>query len=98
MFRDSERPNREPVITKRADIENNGWRLLADAIIVQSANDYRKLLRKMAKRPHDLELKHDKTDIERFFSSDRFNILCDLDGRELMRRLQKPTRRMEGIQ
>lgn len=95
---DSGRMVREPIITKRADMENSGWRKLADAIIMQTANDYRKLLRKVAKRPYNLDLKHDKTSIERFFRSNWFSILCDLDGTECIRKLQKPTRRMEGVQ
>jgi len=88
----------DPIITKRADMENSGWRKLADAIVMQTANDYRKLLCKMAKRPYNLDLKNDKTSIERFFRSNWFSILCDLDGTECIRKLQKPTRRMEGVQ
>lgn len=98
MPRDSERTIREPIIAKRADMENSGWRKLADAIIMQTANDYRKLLRKVVKRPYNLDLKNDKTSIERFFRSNWFSILCDLDGTECIRKLQKPTRRMEGVQ
>ena len=98
MLNDPRQPNREPIISKRTDMENSGWRKLADAIIMQMANDYCRLQRRLARRPNDHGLKHDQTNIERFFRSDRFSVLCDLDGRELMRRLQNPTRRMEGVQ
>jgi len=98
MLSDSGRSIQDSIITKRADMENSGWRKLADAIIMQTANDYRKLLRKVAKRPYNLDLKYDKTSIERFFRSDWFGILCDLDGSECIRKLQNPTRRMEGVQ
>ena len=98
MPRDSGRTIQEPTITKRADMENSGWRKLADAIIVQTANDYRRLLWRLNRRPKDHGLKLDQTSIERFFRSDWFNILCDLDGTECIQKLKKPTRRTEGVQ
>ena len=98
MLNDPRQPNREPIIIKRADMENSGWRKLADAIIVQTANDYRRLQRRLARQPNDHNLKSNQTSIERFFRSDWFNILCDLDGTECIRKLKRPTQRMEGVQ
>lgn len=62
---------------------------LANAIIIQAAKDYRKAKEVLRRVPrHEGALKV-KAEIERFFKSDWFKCLTDLDGEMLMRKLQK---------
>jgi hypothetical protein len=63
---------------------NDGWRTLADAIILQAVDDYRKSVRRQKKHPDNLELRRETHSIERFFGSGWFGTLCDLDGRKLL--------------
>lgn len=63
---------------------DNGYRFLADAIILQAVEDYRRAVRKLRKHSNNLEALRTKRTIEDFFLSDWFNTLCDLDGRQLL--------------
>ena len=71
-------------LRKRSDISNSGWRALADSIILQAVEDYRRLSWRRVKHPYDIELWREINRIERFFRSDWFSALCDLDGNKLL--------------
>ena len=88
----------EPVYEKRSAMLGSGWRALADAIILQAAEDHRRLTQRIAKHPDELEPVCEKRRIERFFRSDWFTLLCDLDGRRLLRDLKADLSGMEGVQ
>ena len=75
-------------LRKRSSISSSGWRALADSIILQAVEDYRRLSWRRVKRPYDIELRREITRIERFFRSDWFSALCDLDGNKLLRDLR----------
>lgn len=75
-------------VEKRSSILDSGWRVLADAIILKAVDDYRRLLRRQKKHPYNLDLDREVHRIERFFRSNWFGILCDLDGRKLLKDLR----------
>lgn len=59
----------------------NRYELLANAVIVQAAEDYRKALVKQKKCNIQVE------ELERFFTGETFNNFTNLDGPELMKKL-----------
>jgi len=88
----------EPVYEKRSAMLGSGWRALADAIILQAAEDYRRLTRRLIKHPDEMDKASEKRRIERFLCSNWFGVLCELDGRRLLRDLKADLDRMEGVQ
>ena len=67
----------------------NGYEELANAIIVQAAKDYREALRLLSMNPNDKSAKRDQRNIERFFRSEWFSILTDLNGELLLKKLKE---------
>ena len=88
----------EPAYEKRSAMLGSGWRALADAIILQAAEDYRRLPQRIAKHPDELDNVSEMRRIERFLRSDWFGVLSDLDGRRLLRDLKADLGGMEGVQ
>ena len=88
----------DPVYEKRSAMLGSGWRALADAIILQAAEDYRRLTQRIAKHPDELDNVSEMRRIERFLRSDWFGVLSDLDGRRLLRDLKADLGGMEGVQ
>ena len=76
-------------LRKRSGISSSGWRALADSIILQAVEDYRRLSWRRVKRPYDLELRREITRIERFFRSDWYETLTSVDGGMLIRKLRE---------
>lgn len=68
--------------------DNTGYENLANAIIVQAVVDYRKELDILEKRPRDLNAQAHKKKLERFFRSEYFRILSNIDPEYLMWRVQ----------
>ena len=62
---------------------------LANAVIMQAVKDYRLALKQLYLWPDREEFQQDVAELERFFISDWFQILSDLDGPLLMKRVQK---------
>ena len=58
-----------------------GYELLANAVIAQAAEDYRKALIKQKKYNIQVE------ELEHFFTSEKFNVFTNLDGTELMKKI-----------
>lgn len=59
-----------------------------NAVVVQAVDDYRKILRRLKRRPKDPTLEDQRRMLERFFCSGWFETLCDLDGRALIWKLR----------
>ena len=55
------------------------YRTLANAIIVQAAKDYRKALRQLRRNPSYETARNEKNDVERFFHSEWFHYLTNVD-------------------
>ena len=65
------------------------YKELANAIILQGVKDYREAGKKLKKRPKNGNIKPMVKDCERFFCSEWFGALSNLDGRALLKRLKE---------
>ena len=73
-------------------LDDSGTERLAVAIVKQACDDYEKVLRQMLRKPSPAvlrSLKEEKAEQEQFFLSPWFETLVDIDGRWLMKKLQK---------
>lgn len=61
---------------------------LANAIIIRAVQDYRIANKKLAKNPKNMDARLLKTELVEFFNSGLFAKLSDLDGLELIKRLE----------
>lgn len=68
-----------------SDITN--YENLANAVIVQAANDYRMALKCLIANPKNMTALADKDEIKRFFRSQWFTVLTSVDGEMLIRSL-----------
>lgn len=68
-------------------IEN--YEKLANAIILQAVKDYRAAKKKLKKQPTNKDAEITIKDTERFFRSDWFTALTDVDGALILRKLQE---------
>ena len=62
---------------------------LANAIIITAANDYRTALRRLKRNPNSEAAKRVISKTERFFRSDWYGVLTDVDGEYLIRRIRE---------
>lgn len=62
---------------------------LANAIILQAAKDYRSALRKLKRCPRNRLAQAEADSIERFFRSDWYKCLTDVDGEMVIRKLRE---------
>jgi len=62
---------------------------LANAIIVQAVKDYREALQRLDRHPEKYDYKAEVKSLERFFCSGWYQILTDLDGNVLMRKVRE---------
>ena len=60
---------------------------LANAIILQAVKDYRGALKILKKRPENISAKSTRDEVERFFRSGWYQVLTEVDGEMLIRRL-----------
>lgn len=65
------------------------YKNLANAIILQAVKDYREAGKKLKKRPKNGNIKLMAKDCERFFCSEWFGALSNLDGRMLLKWLKE---------
>ena len=70
----------------------NAYENLANAIVAQAAEDYRRLLKRAKKNPANREVLDEALQIERFFRSGWYQSLTSVDGECLIRRLQAEIR------
>ena len=62
---------------------------LANAIILQTASDYRRNLKKLKKNPQNREVMNEVLQIEKFFRSPWYQVLTTVDGEFLIQKLRK---------
>lgn len=73
-------------------LDSDGAERLAVAIVKQAADDYERTLMKMLRKPPKPAMKklmEEKAETERFFLSPWFEVLVDIDGRRLMKQIQR---------
>lgn len=62
---------------------------LANAIILSAVDDYKKYLKVIKSYPRDVGTRNKAHAIERFFRSDYFSILTDVNSELLIKKLKK---------
>ena len=62
---------------------------LANAIVLCAVKDYRQVLRRLKRKPHNKDAAAERDSIEEFFRSDWFSILIELDPEYLITELNK---------
>ena len=67
---------------------NSNYENLANAIVLQAVNDYRKALRTLSLNPHNRSAQYERRSIEQFFRSGWFGVLTRLDPELLIRKLK----------
>lgn len=67
----------------------DAYKRLANAIIIRAAKDYRSTLKRLKRNPHNQSAQADAEEIERFFRSDWYSCLTDVDGELLIRKLRE---------
>lgn len=70
-----------------SDITN--YENLANAIILQAVKDYRIAMRKLNRKPGNALAQAEIDSIERFFRSDWYKCLTDVDGELLIKKLKE---------
>ena len=68
---------------------NAGWEDLANAVILQAAEDYRYVCRVLKKRPELRVQRSRREDLEKFFGSRWFRMLSAVNGPELMETIRR---------
>ena len=75
----------------------NGYKALANAIIIQAAKDFKAAYRWMKRFPNDACVQDEVKEITKFFCSQWFEELSDVDGPSLLRKIKdeidNPTRK-----
>ena len=69
--------------------ELDPYQELANAVIVLAAKDYRHALRIQRRNPGSKAAQSQIDSLERFFRSDWFEVLTEVDGELLIRRLRE---------
>lgn len=62
---------------------------LANAIILQAVQDYRKAVKRLKKYPYDHAARGTRTSVLHFFRSDWFKMLTNIDGESLIKKLNE---------
>lgn len=71
------------------------YQAIANAVVEQAAKDYRQALLQQKKEPNAPEHAARVRDLERFFRSDWYGVLTDLDGECLMAGMRDMVRKEE---
>lgn len=66
---------------------NTPYENLSNAIILRAVEDYRKVLRILYKHPYHRDALREKNSLLRFFRSDWFRVLTNLEPEMLIKRL-----------
>ena len=67
----------------------DAYQNLANAIIILAVKDYKVALARYKKFPNDKDNIREVDELEKFFLSDWFQLLSDLDGEQLMLDIEK---------
>ena len=78
-------------------MSDEGWKNLANAIILQAVKDFRPAYRRLRRHPNDQTAQNQVRELTKFFCSDYFTILTDLDGPAMLNRIMREMdERMKG--
>lgn len=71
------------------NLAENPYEKLANAIVLQAVSDYRTALKKVKKNPNNRDAIDGALQIEKFFRSERYQVLTSVDREYLIDRLRK---------
>ena len=74
------------------------WNDLAEAIILRAVEDYRHTNNRLQAKPEDTRLQSRKAEIEEFFRSSWFQVLTDLNGKQLLHQMKAEMKRVEDME
>ena len=66
----------------------SGYEALANAIIIQAAKDFRAAYKRMKRFPNDGRAQEEVREITKFFCSQWFEMLSDVDGTTLLKKMK----------
>ena len=66
----------------------SGYEALANAIIIQAAKDFRAAYKRMKRFPNDARAEDEVREITKFFCSEWFETLSDVDGPTLLKKMK----------
>ena len=81
----------------KKNLSEDPYERLANAIVIQAADDYRIALKKIKAHPKNREAIAEALEIEKFFRPGWYSQLTSVDGEYLIRRLQEEIRQSESI-
>ena len=81
----------------KKNLAEDPYERLANAIVIQAADDYRIALKKIKAYPKNKEAISEALELERFFRSGWYSQLTSVDGEYLIRRLKEEIRQSESI-
>ena len=81
----------------KKNLSEDPYERLANAIVIQAADDYRIALKKIKAYPKNKEAISEALELERFFRSGWYSQLTSVDGEYLIRRLKEEIRQSESI-
>lgn len=67
----------------------SGYEALANAIIIQAAKDFRAAYKRMKRFPNDVRTQDEVRELTKFFFSQWFEMLSDVDGLSLLRKMKE---------
>lgn len=71
----------------------DGYKDLANAVVIKSVNDYENALKRLKRKPNDINANRMKNDCECFFRNE-ISIYTDLDGEAIMRIIKQ---KVDGV-
>ena len=66
----------------------SGYEELANAVIIQAAKDFTAAYKRMKRFPNDTRAQDEVREITKFFCSQWFEVLSDVDGPTLLRKIK----------
>lgn len=71
----------------------DGYKELANAVVIKAVKDYENALKRLKRKPNDINANRMKNDCERFFRNE-ISIYTDLDGEAIMRIIKQ---KVDGV-
>ena len=69
--------------------QRSSYRDMAGAIVVQAARDYRRALQMLKKNPKNEKAQMTKDEVERFFFSEWYQVLCEVEPTVVIREIRR---------
>lgn len=67
----------------------SAWQTLGSAVVIRAVQDYRRLKRQRRKQPQNKDIQKELELVETFFSTSRFGVFTQIDGKQLLEALNQ---------